>query len=81
MTWHGPHDIPPRDQEVLAEVEGFVSARFVVLKFSDGYWWQHLPSLGGPMINDGWIGIAPLKVRRWMSIPDFKVTAREYYGN
>lgn len=68
MNWHYKDELPKRNEEVLAEVEGFDYCHFTICKHDGEFWWQHIPWLGGLMPTDGWCGLGNLKIIRWAYI-------------
>lgn len=70
MEWHRATETPKPDTEVLAEVKGFKHNRFIVLKWSEKSWWQHIPRMNDIMPSDGWVGTQGLFVIRWAYIDE-----------
>ena len=71
MTWHELPELPEPDVEVLAEVEGFKCAKYVVLKQDGHYWWQHIPAINKPPMTDGWVGLGEITtIKRWAYIEE-----------
>lgn len=67
--WHKGDETPKPNTQVLAKVRGFKFATFKVLKYDDGYWWQHIPKVIDGMAQDGWVGIDN-EILKWKYIDE-----------
>ena len=68
MKWHSKEELPEGDMEVLACYGGFTYANYVVVKYDNGYWWQHLPPMPPVLPDGGWFGIDESAIIRWAYI-------------
>lgn len=70
MKWHRPDELPANDTEVLAQYGNFTYANYVVLKYDNGYWWQHLPPMPPILPDGGWFGIDESAILGWAYIKE-----------
>ena len=70
MKWHSNTELPDGDMEVLAQVLNFTFANFVVLKYDNGFWWQHLPPMPPVIPDGGWFGFDESCLLRWAYIKE-----------
>lgn len=68
MIWHDTDFLPDEDTEVIAQYGNFPFANYVVVKYDNGYWWQHLPPMPPVLPDGGWFGIDGSAIIRWAYI-------------
>jgi hypothetical protein len=70
MKWHHPDELPDGDMEVLAKYGNFPFANHVVVKYDNGFWWQHLPPMPPILQDGGWFGIDESAILGWAYIKE-----------
>jgi hypothetical protein len=68
MKWHQPNELPVNDTEVLVQYGNFPYAHYVILKYDNGYWLQHLPPMPPILPDGGWFGIDESAILGWAYI-------------